>query len=283
TVLVGLDEAPPGILVWRALLQWIGGVGIIAMAVIMLPFLRVGGMQLFRTESSDRSEKVLPRPAQIIAAICYTYLVLTVLCLAAYWAAGMTLFEAVCHAMTTVSTGGYSTSDDSIGHFKSGLIDWIAIVFMFSGAVPLIGFYRMVHGEPLALWRDSQVRVFFWIIVGLSVAIGLWRWSVSAQPLSEALRHSAFSVVSIITTSGFATVDYNPWGGFAAVAIFIRPFVGGCTVSSTGGLKLFRLEIMAIVLRHRLRRLVQPRGVFPMLYIGEPGSYEVAMSVFAFS
>src|SRR5690606_10026034 len=194
TVLVGLDEAPPGILMWRALLQWIGGVGIIAMAVIMLPFLRVGGMQLFRTESSDRSEKVLPRPAQIIAAICYTYLVLTVLCLAAYWAAGMTLFEAVCHAMTTVSTGGYSTSDDSIGHFKSGLIDWIAIVFMFSGAVPLIGFYRMVHGEPLALWRDSQVRVFFWIIVGLSVAIGLWRWSVSAQPLSEALRHSAFSV-----------------------------------------------------------------------------------------
>jgi trk system potassium uptake protein TrkH len=283
TVLVGLDEAPPGILMWRALLQWIGGVGIIAMAVIMLPFLRVGGMQLFRTESSDRSEKVLPRPAEIITAICYTYLVLTVLCVAAYWAAGMTFFEALCHAMTTISTGGYSTSDDSIGHFKSAWIEWIAVVFMFSGAVPLIAFYRMVQGEPLALWRDSQVRVFFWIIVAASVAIGVWRWDQSPQPFFEALRHSAFSVVAIITTTGYAATDYNPWGGFATAAIFILTFIGGCTGSTAGGIKVFRLEVMGLVLRYLLRRQVQPRGVFPKLYNGEPVSDDVAMAVIAFS
>ncbi|MGE5146991.1 MAG: TrkH family potassium uptake protein, partial [Candidatus Eiseniibacteriota bacterium] len=283
TVLVGLDEAPPGILMWRSLLQWLGGVGIIAMAVIMLPFLRVGGMQLFRTESSDRSEKVLPRPAEIISAICLTYLILTVLCIAAYWIAGMTFFEAVCHAMTTLSTGGYSTSDDSIGHFKNAWIDWIAIVFMLCGAVPLVAFYRMVQGAPLALWRDSQVRVFLWIIIAASLAIGVWRWSLSSQPLFEAIRHSMFSVVSVITTTGYAITDYNPWGGFATTAVFILTFIGGCTGSTAGGIKVFRLEVMGRVLRYLLRRLVQPRGVFPKLYNGELLSDDVAIAVIAFS
>ena len=165
TVIVGLDNAPPGILLWRALLQWQGGIGIIVMAIAVLPMLRVGGMQLFHAESSDQSEKVLPRAAQISAVIGLIYLTLSALAASAYWAAGMAPFEALCHAMTTIATAGYSTSDDSIGHFQSPMIEWIATAFMVIGSLPFILYFQIVRGHGAELWRDAQVRSFLGLVL----------------------------------------------------------------------------------------------------------------------
>jgi trk/ktr system potassium uptake protein len=283
TVIVGLDEAPPGILLWRGLLQGIGGLGIVAMAVVMLPFLRVGGMQLFRTESSDRSEKVLPRPAEIAKAIGLVYVLLIVLCTGSLWAAGMNLLEASVHAMAAIATGGFSTSDDSVGHFKSPLIDWICIVFMTSGALPMLWYFRIARGEHGELWRDSQVRNFLFMLAAFCLAVTLYRWCTSETPFWEALRLATFNVVSVITTTGFATTDYTQWGGFVNVVFLFITFLGGCSGSTAGGIKMFRLEIMAITMRFYLRRLLQPRGIFNRTYDRAPLSDEVVLSVLGFT
>ncbi len=181
TVMTGLDRAPRGILLWRALLQWQGGIGIVVMAIAVLPMLRVGGMQLFRTESSDRSDKVLPRPAQISSVIGVIYLVFTVIATVAYWQAGMTGFEAVCHAMTTISTAGFSTSDASIGHFGNPAIEWVATGFMILGGIPFILYFRLVRGQTQFVWRESQVRWFLAIIVASVATITWMLWSVAPK------------------------------------------------------------------------------------------------------
>jgi trk system potassium uptake protein TrkH len=283
TVIVGLDKAPPGILLWRGLLQGIGGLGIVAMAVIMLPFLRIGGMQLFRTESSDRSEKVLPRPAEIAKAIGVVYVTLIALCTAALWASGMNLLEASTHAMAAIATGGFSTSDDSVAHFKSPLIDWILIVFMTSGALPMLWFFRVARGEYGELWRDSQVRNFLIMLSTICLGVTFYRWSTSDAPFWEVLRLATFNVVSVTTTTGFATTDYTQWGGFVNVTFMFITFLGGCSGSTAGAIKMFRLEVMFITMRYYMRRLLQPRGIFPRTYNREPLSEEVMLSVLGFT
>jgi trk system potassium uptake protein TrkH len=283
TVIVGLDKAPPGILLWRGLLQGIGGLGIVAMAVIMLPFLRIGGMQLFRTESSDRSEKVLPRPAEIAKAIGVVYVTLIALCTAALWASGMNLLEASTHAMAAIATGGFSTSDDSVAHFKSPLIDWILIVFMAAGALPMLWFFRVARGEYGELWRDSQVRNFLIMLSTICLGVTFYRWSTSDAPFWEVLRLATFNVVSVTTTTGFATTDYTQWGGFVNVTFMFITFLGGCSGSTAGAIKMFRLEVMFITMRYYMRRLLQPRGIFPRTYNREPLSEEVMLSVLGFT
>ena len=283
TVIVGLDKAPPGILLWRGLLHGIGGLGIVAMAVIMLPFLRIGGMQLFRTESSDRSEKVLPRPAEIAKAIGVVYVTLIALCTAALWASGMNLLEASTHAMAAIATGGFSTSDDSVAHFKSPLIDWILIVFMTSGALPMLWFFRVARGEYGELWRDSQVRNFLIMLATICLGVTFYRWSTSDTSFWEVLRLATFNVVSVTTTTGFATTDYTQWGGFVNVTFMFITFLGGCSGSTAGAIKMFRLEVMFITMRYYMRRLLQPRGIFPRTYNREPLSEEVMLSVLGFT
>ncbi|MEE8517198.1 MAG: TrkH family potassium uptake protein, partial [Alphaproteobacteria bacterium] len=196
TVMTGLDNAPPGILLWRALLQWLGGIGIIVMAVAVLPMLQVGGMQLFRMESSDRSEKVLPRVTQIAAAIGTIYVVITVACAAAYWLAGMNQLEAIAHSMTTIATGGFSTSDGSVGHFDSAAIDWIAVLFMIAGSMPFVLYLQMVRGNVGALLRDTQVRWFLIITATCVIAMVLWRTLNADVGFGEGLRYATFNVVS---------------------------------------------------------------------------------------
>ena len=187
TVLAGLDYMPPGILLWRGLLQWLGGIGIIAMAVLMLPFLRVGGMQLFRMESSDQTEKVVPRSSSFLAAIAALYLGLTLACALAYQLAGMTGFEAVVHAMTTVSTGGYSTSDASLGHFDSALVHWIAILFMVAGSLPFALYIRMLRRGHIPFWHDSQVRFFLALLATVALVMALWLRQNEGLSLGAAL------------------------------------------------------------------------------------------------
>ena len=231
TVIVGLENAPPGILLWRALLQWLGGIGIIVMGIAVLPLLQVGGMQLFRMESSDQSDKAMPRAAQIASAIGVIYFALTILWTGFYWLAGMSGFDAVVHSMTTIATGGFSSHDASIAYFESALIDYIATAGMLVGALPFVLYLRTLQGEMTALFNDSQVQ---WFIVFVSCVIvvtaGWLVFEIGEQPL-EALRLSAFNIVSVITGTGYATDDFGLWGAFSPVMFFFIMFIGGCAAA----------------------------------------------------
>jgi len=282
TVITGLDSVPPGILMWRALLQWLGGIGIIVMAIGLLPMLRVGGMQLFRMESSETTEKAMPRVAELAMAIAGIYVALTLVWTALYWWAGMTGFEALAHSMTTIATGGYSTSDGSIGHFDSALIDIIATGGMIVGSLPFLLYLRTVQGDYGALTRDSQVQWFF-SIVGLAVlTASMFLWLEGGfEPLS-ALRYGMFNVVSIITGTGYATSDYWLWGGFAGPIFFYIMFIGGCAGSTTCGIKIFRFQVLWAAAVTQFNHLLQPHGVFIPYYNNRPIPDEVITSVLSF-
>lgn len=282
TVIQGLDETPPGLLLWRALLQWLGGVGIIVTAVAVLPMLQVGGMQLFRMESSDTSEKVMPRATQIATNIAVIYVVLTLLCVISMWMAGMTIFEAVAHAMTTIATGGFSTSDGSIGHFRSPMIDWIVIVGMIIGGLPFVLYLQALRGRPGLLWRDSQVRWFLGILV-LAIIMLTVAHSISngVHPL-VALHYVTFNAVSIMTGTGYTTTNFDGWGPFATMGFFFLMFIGGCAGSTTCGIKVFRFQVLYATARVQLARLMRPHGVFIPYYNQKPIPETVMESVMGF-
>ncbi|MCF6215517.1 MAG: TrkH family potassium uptake protein [Emcibacter sp.] len=282
TVITGLDGAPPGILLWRALLQWFGGVGIIVMAVIILPFLRVGGMQLFKIGAFETSEKVLPRAAQLGIAISLIYVGLTIICGVALWAAGMSAFEAVSHSFTTIATGGFSTTDGSIGHFDSALIDYIIVLFMIIGSMPFILYLKMVQGHSLILWRDSQVRWFLALLVLLIALLSLWRWSGNDQGMLEVLRYTIFNVVSILTGTGFTTADYTTWGALAVTVFFFIMFIGGCAGSTSCGVKIFRLQILVSMVAAHLKHILRPSGIFIPRYNDVPIKDDVMGSVISY-
>jgi trk system potassium uptake protein TrkH len=282
TVIVGLDQAPPGILLWRALLQWLGGIGIIAMAITVLPLLQVGGMQLFRMESSDKSEKAMPRTAQIASWTGVIYLGLTILCATLYWTAGMSGFDAVTHAMTTIATGGFSTHDTSVGYFDSAAVDAIAVTFMLLGSLPFVLYLRALRGAPDSLWRDEQVRLFLAIVTIAVAVMTLYLHLKNGVEALTAIRLAAFNVVSVITGTGYATADFSLWGGFAVAALFCMMFIGGCAGSTTCGLKVFRFQVLYAAANIQLLRLLQPNGVFIPYYNRKPISEDVLASVMAF-
>jgi trk system potassium uptake protein TrkH len=276
TVIVGLDRAPQGLLLWRAILQWLGGIGIIGVAIAVLPALGVGGMQLFRTESSDRSEKVMPRVREIATALTLIYLGLTAACGILYWFAGMTAFEALAHALTTVSTAGFSTSDNSMGNF-SPAAQWIGTAFMVAGGIPFVLYLRLLRGERDSL-RDRQARPSLHFLP-CHRRSNAWLVLSDRYGFADALRLAAFNVVSVVTTTGYATTDYGLWGNVAIGVFFGLMFVGGCTGSTTGGIKIFRYEVMAKVLRSHLRHLIYPKGVFQRVYAGRLLPDDVIASV----
>jgi len=282
TVMVGLDNAPPGILLWRSLLQWLGGIGIIVMAVSILPMLRIGGMQLFRMEFAERMEKALPRAAQIGAAIALIYLGLTMICAALYWLAGMTGFSALNHAMTTVATGGFSTHDTSIGHYENTWIDIIAIAFMILGSLPFLLYLQMLRGQPLAFYRDTQVRWFFGLLLAFVVMMVIGLKTTAGWNLGTAALHGSFNVVSIMTGTGYATDDFGVWGSFAFPIFFFIMFIGGCAGSTTCGIKVFRFAVLYETARVQLRRLLMPHGVFIANYNKRPIPEGVSESVMSF-
>ena len=282
TVIVGLDVAPPGILLWRAILHWLGGIGFIVVAVAILPMLRVGGMQLVRTESSDLSEKILPRAAQVASAISLIYFGLTVLCSVLYYIAGMTLFDATAHAMATLSTGGFSTRDASIGAFSSPLIEVVAIVFMMLGSLPFVLYIQATNGQLRPLLTDAQVRWFVGITVIFVAAISIWLVVVESVAPLQALRHAAFNVVSLISTTGFASSDYAVWGTFPVTALFFLMCIGGCTGSTAGGIKIFRFTVLHAIAKNQIARLIRPHGVFVLTFNGRPVPEAAAIAVMGF-
>ncbi|MFA7592949.1 MAG: TrkH family potassium uptake protein [Thiohalobacteraceae bacterium] len=283
TVLIDLDYAPRGILLWRALLQWAGGIGFIVMGVLILPFLRVGGMRLFHAESSDRSEKVLPRFESVAKAISLAYLLLSLVCALAYWLAGMSIFDAITHAMTTLSTGGYSNYDASIGYFQKQSILWIAVVFMLLGSLPFSLYVHALRGRFAPLWRDRQVRGFLGVVLFFGLLLTLVNVQGQGRAIDSALVVSFFSVVSVVTTTGYVAEDYGLWGGLGVMVFFYLMFVGGCSGSTAGGLKIFRLQVAYILLRQQLRRLVHPHAIFTERYNDREIGEDILRSLISFS
>ena len=282
TVIRGLDEAPSGILLWRALLQWLGGIGIIVMAVAIMPMLQIGGMQLFHTESSDRSDKVMPRMTQIASGIGLTYLGLTVACVLLLIAVGVGGFDAVVHAMTTIATGGFSTSDSSVGGLGNAAAEGIIILFMIVGSLPFVLYLRAMSGRPWVLFQDIQVRAFLGIVIVIVALMVAWRvWSGGVTTV-DAIRTASFNVVSIITGTGYSTTGYDGWGAFATATFFFIMFIGGCAGSTTCGIKVFRFQVLYITAHAQLRRLVQPHGVFVPHFNRRPVEQDVATSVMSF-
>ena len=266
TVITGLDRTAPGQLLWRGLLQWIGGIGIIVMSIAVLPMLQIGGMQLFRMESSDTSEKILPRATQIAGSLALLYAGLSAICAVSYYFAGMRMFEAVIHAMTTIATGGFSTRDYSIGHFDSLAIDMVASVFMLLGSLPFALYLIALRGNATPLFRDKQVRFFLGMVAALIVIAWVYQLYVDANPAGKALQYAVFNVISMVTGTGYATTDFGLWGGFSLVFFFCIMFLGGCAGSTSCGLKTFRLQVVLENVRVSVNRMLYPNGVFPARY-----------------
>jgi len=266
TVMSGLDTTPHDILLWRGILQWLGGVGFIVTGMALLPILKVGGMQLFRTESSDQGEKELKNAALFATATASVYASLTFACMLVYMWGGMSFFDAVVHALTSLSSGGFSNYDASFGHFQSPFLQWSATFFMLCAGLPFVWFIRMARGRFI---RSEQVETY---LLMLAVVILLWTvWLVVMRGFdpSEALRLVAFNVVSAVTTTGYATTDYTTWGGTAAVFFFLLTASGGCTGSTSGGAKMMRWILLIRSIKWQIQRIHFPHRVFILRYEGK--------------
>jgi len=281
TVFTGLDRLPEGILLWRSMLQWFGGVGIIVFAMVFLPELRVGGMQIFRSEAFETEGKVLPRAAQIAARIGVVYVGLTLACVVSYRVVGLDGFEALNHALTTVATGGFSTHDASFGALRGGP-EYVAVLFMILASLPFVRYVQLLAGAVTPLSRDSQVRVFLAILVVIVLVIAAHRMAVGGQAFEPALRDALFNVTSIVTGTGYASTDYQLWGGFAVVAFFFVGLIGGCAGSTCCSIKVFRYQLLFASIRMQIRKIHAPHGVFAPRYDGRPISEDVLSSVMAF-
>lgn len=282
TVLVGLDNMAPGVLLWRSMLQWIGGVGIVVVAILLLPAMRVGGMQLFRTESSDISGKTVPRIYQLAAFTAIVYAGLSVACAIAYRIAGMGWFDAINHAMTTLATGGYSTKDASIGYFNSAAIEAVSIVFMTSGALPLIFYARLITDGWRTFARERQVFPYILILAVAIISVTVWNHWANAMPWATALRQSAFNVTSVLTDTGYSSSDFSTWGPFAVGVFFLLYFIGGCAGSTAGAIKMFRWQILFRSAHRQLLLMYSPNRVVVVQYAGRTIDADMMASVRTF-
>ncbi len=281
TVLQHVEAASPGILIWRALLQWLGGVGIVVMAMAVLPMLSVGGMQLFRTESYESADKVVPRAAQLAGGIGLVYASLTAVWTIMLASAGMDFFDALAHAMTTIATGGYSTKTASIAAFDSIAIEWIIICGMIVGSLPFAHYLAMVRGGWRALLQDPQVRWFMLLLIAV-VSMLIWYLYQTGMTIGAATRQASFNAVSIMTGTGYGSANFSAWGGFASTLLLIAMFIGGCGGSTTCGIKVFRLQVLATTARVQISRLLRPHAVVLAYYNRRPVSGEVMDSVMGF-
>lgn len=282
TVITTLDSSPPGILLWRGLLQWFGGLGVVVMAIAVLPMLRVGGMQMFKAEAFETPDKILPAAAQIASAMILIYCTLTFACAVAYWLAGMSTFDAVVHALSTVATGGFSTRDASLAAFEQPAIHYVSVVFMLLGALPFVLYIGVLQGSFVQLFRDSQVRLFLYLVGIATIIVTLVQLVSDIADGEEAFRHGLFSVVSVITGSGFGIADFSDWGPLAVSLFFVIMFIGGCTGSTSCGIKIFRFQVLGRDLYQHIRQIVFPSIVYVKRYNGRPLPDSVSTSVQSF-
>ncbi len=281
TVFVGLDDLPKGLLLWRGILQWLGGIGIIVVAMVFLPELRVGGMQIFRSEAFDTMGKILPRAGAIATQISVIYVGLTLACTMSYLALGMNTFDATVHALTTVSTGGFSNYDASFATF-SGPMEYVASAFMILAALPFVRYVQLINGNPYALHRDPQVRGFLLTVTVLVVVVYIALQRVFPHAPEQSLREALFNITSIISGTGYASVDYMTWGAFPVALFFFIGLIGGCAGSTACSIKIFRYQLLFASIRAQLRRIRSPHGIFTPRYDGRPIGPDVLSSVMSF-
>lgn len=281
TVISGLDDLPKGLLLWRGILQWLGGIGIIVVAMVFLPELRVGGMQIFKSEAFDTFGKILPRAQAIAKQISLIYLGLTIACMVVYLALGMGFFDALVHAMTTMSTGGFSNYDASFGTF-SGSAEYAASVFMIFAAMPFVRYVQLINGKATPLFRDSQIRSFLGTIVVLVVVTASVLVTIFPHHPEQAVREALFNITSIISGTGYASVDYMEWGSFLIMVFFFIGLIGGCAGSTACSVKIFRYQLLFASIRVQIQRIRSPHGVFVPRFDGRPVGQDVLSSVISF-
>ena len=281
TVISGLDDLPKGILLWRGILQWLGGIGIIVVAMVFLPELRVGGMQVFKSEAFDTFGKILPRATAIARQISTIYVGLTLACILTYFALGMSVFDATVHALTTVSTGGFSNYDASFSTF-SGLAEYAAVVFMILAALPFVRYVQLLNGSTKPLLGDSQIRIFLLVLFTVVVVTTLVLLSAFPYHWEQAVREALFNITSIITGTGYASVNYMTWGPFLIAMFFFIGLIGGCAGSTSCSIKIFRYQILFSSVRTQIRRIRMPSGMFTPRFQGRPVGPDVLGSVMSF-
>jgi len=281
TVLTGIEDLPEGLKLWRGILQWLGGVGIIVVAMVFLPELRVGGMQIFRSEGFDTMGKILPRATEIARSIFGIYLGLTVVCALAYSAMGMGVLDAAVHSMTTIATGGFSNYDASFAVFNAG-VEYVAVVFMALAALPFVRYVQLLSGSAKPLWRDPQIRGFFTMALLLVLALTLWQWRLVPELGETEFRKALFNVMSILTGTGYASANYMTWGPFAVTMFFFIGLIGGCAGSTACSVKVFRYQLLFASIKAQIQRIHSPHGVFAPRYQGRAVSEDVINSVMSF-
>lgn len=283
TVIVGLDTLPPGLLLWRSLLQWMGGLGVIALGIFVLPLLNIGGVSYFRIESTATDERPFERFSTYATSLIGIYTALTVACAICYAAAGMSGFDAVNHALTTISTAGFSTHDASMAYYGDNLaILWVGVVFMFIGSLPFTILILFITRGRLDAIGDPQIRVFAGYLAVFVLAVAIYLRLTTDTPLFEALTHSAFNFTSLITTTGYASSDYSLWGPFVVACAFVATSLGGCSGSTTGAIKSYRFLILFEILANGLRKLVYPNTVLTVRYGDRPVDDDTQRAVVLF-
>lgn len=283
TVLSGLDNMSRGVLLWRSLMQWIGGIGIVGFAILFMPFLRIGGMQLFQTESSDKSEKITPKTSDFIINLIAVYLILSISCAVTYNILGMSVFDAIAHSMSTVSTAGFSTHDKSFGHFNSLSLQWAGAFFMFASALPFILYVKWLYKGEFAFFKDDQFKAFSLMLCSITGVLSLWVWHRTDYTFFESLTYATFNITSVITTTGYASTDYIQWGSFASLIFLFTTYLGGCAGSTAGGLKAMRIVIIFKVLKEYINTLIYPNKAVSIYYQDRFLLPQDIMSVLCFS
>ena len=282
TIITDLDNAPKGILLWRAILQWLGGIGIILMAITLMPIMNIGGMQLFKISSNDNAEKILPKSKEVSFRLIVIYSLLTFTCAIFYKLFGMNYFDSLTHSMTTIATGGFSNYNESIGHFNNALIEINAVVFIILGSIPFITYIKYLNGDKKIFYQDTQISFFIKTIIISVLIIFIFLLFKNYDSEDFLLRQVIFNVVSILTGTGYVTTNYSDWGGFPLIFFLVLMFIGGCAGSTACGLKIFRIHILYKFFVMQLKKYIYPRGVFVLKYGGNTLNEKFISSIISF-
>ncbi len=264
TIIPDLEITPKGILLWRAILQWLGGIGIIVMAITLMPIMNVGGMQLFKISSNDSSEKILPKSKEIALRLIYIYLILTSLCAITYWIFGMGKFDSLTHSMTTIATGGFSNYNSSIGYFNNSYIEISSMIFIILGSLPFIAYIKFISGNKKIFFKDAQIKSFVKIIIISILLLSIYLIITNYDEFS--LRSVFFNTISILTGTGYVSAEFDGWGSFPLTLFLALMFIGGCAGSTTCGIKIFRIQILYLFISTQLKKIIYPKGVFLIKY-----------------
>ncbi len=286
TIITDIDNSPKSILLWRAILQWLGGIGIVVMAITILPLLKVGGMQVFKMEGPGTTEKILPRTIEVATIIISTYLILTLLCCGFYWLFGMSSFDSIAHAMTTIATGGFATHNESIGFFKSSEIEIIASIFIVLGSIPFISYLKFAQGNKKIFFQDIQIKGLIYLLVISVLVMFLYLLFINYESsVLDKIRISSFNVISILSGTGYVTDDFSLWGNFSLIFFLFLMFVGGCAGSTACGIKIFRLQMLFIFFFNQIKKLISPNSIIVTKYNNQKisGEYINSVIIFIFS